>query len=332
MQDGAAMVGVATSKTINEKYTWRGSFKPFGTDSRDMTVWKDPDNNDAYLIFASDGNADLKVASLDEDYYNVSEQLFIWQKVYWEAPGVFKIDGIFYLLYSRQDGWTPTDNYYMTATSMSGPWSSPVLLAVEGYFAYNTQNAYDIVINGSEKTLYLYYGDHWNAPNLGGSTYAFYPVSYNGSGISLSYSGGYSVDVGAGTWSDLPYITITTSDLSVSNSSSIVACEACHSNETVDMSSAKSTSFQWTGSAGNKVLQLKYIYNGGKNEWKTVGVSVDGYYQGAALLESTKATSPCFEAPIQVKDVEMGSKIDLALQNTNGSVVYITSIDVYNHE
>ena len=132
------MVGVATSKTINGDYTWRGSFKPFGTDSRDMTVWKDPDNEDAYLIFASDGNANLKVASLDEDYYDVAEQDFIWEQVFWEAPGVFKIDGTFFLLYSRQDGWTPTDNYYMTATSMSGPWSEPVLLAPEGYYAYNT--------------------------------------------------------------------------------------------------------------------------------------------------------------------------------------------------
>lgn len=40
---GAAEVGVATSKTIDGEYSWLGSFKPFGNDSRDMTVWKDDD-------------------------------------------------------------------------------------------------------------------------------------------------------------------------------------------------------------------------------------------------------------------------------------------------
>lgn len=40
---GAAAVGVATSGTVDGVYEWRGSFKPFGNDSRDMTVWKDDD-------------------------------------------------------------------------------------------------------------------------------------------------------------------------------------------------------------------------------------------------------------------------------------------------
>ena len=107
---GAAMVGVATSKTIDGQYDWKGSFKPFGNDSRDMTIWKDPDDGAAYLIFATNGNADFEIASLTDNYYNVSEGLHTFSDVYWEAPGVFKIDGTFYLLYSRQDGWTPTDN------------------------------------------------------------------------------------------------------------------------------------------------------------------------------------------------------------------------------
>ena len=152
----AAMVGVATSKIIDGAYSWKDSFKPFGNDSRDMTVWKDPDDGSVYLIFATNGNADLEIASLDGDYYNVSEGLYTFSNVYWEAPRVFKIDGTYYLLYSRQDGWTPTDDYYMTAKSMSGPWSEPTLLAPADAYTYLTQNAYDITIDGSESTTYLY--------------------------------------------------------------------------------------------------------------------------------------------------------------------------------
>jgi hypothetical protein len=153
---GAAQVGVATSKTVDGDYSWRGNYKPFGNDSRDMTVWKDPDNGAAYLIYATNNNADFSIASLDDDYYFPNASLYTFPGKYWEAPGVFKIDGVFYLIFSKQDGWTPTDNFYMTSTSMAGPWSEATLLAPEGSYAYLTQNAYDIVIEGSEQTTYLY--------------------------------------------------------------------------------------------------------------------------------------------------------------------------------
>lgn len=152
---GAAMVGVATSKTIDGTYSWRGSFKPFGNDSRDMTIWKDPDTSSAYLIFATNGNADFEIASLDDDYYNVAQGLYTFSGVYWEAPGVIKIDGIYYLLYSPQDGWTPTDNGYMSATSMSGPWSTSSLLAPSGAYTYLTQNAYGTALVHESKTRYM---------------------------------------------------------------------------------------------------------------------------------------------------------------------------------
>ena len=84
-----------------------------------MTVWQDPDTGDAYLIFATDGNANLAIASLNDDYTNVVEVLHNFTDVYWEAPGVFKDGDTFYLLISPQNGWTPTPNLWMSATSMS---------------------------------------------------------------------------------------------------------------------------------------------------------------------------------------------------------------------
>ncbi|EME46448.1 glycoside hydrolase family 43 protein [Dothistroma septosporum NZE10] len=117
---GDAQVGVATSKTIDGQYEWKGNFKPFGNDSRDMTVWKDPDDGKAYLIFATSNNADFQIASLDDDYYNVTEALYTFRDVYQEAPGVFKIDGQFYLLFSPQDGWTPTT----MATTLQPAWQA----------------------------------------------------------------------------------------------------------------------------------------------------------------------------------------------------------------
>lgn len=64
------MVGVATAKTPCGPFSFRGSFKPFGTDSRDMGLFQDTDNS-AYLLFASDNNQNFKIAKLDSNYYTM---------------------------------------------------------------------------------------------------------------------------------------------------------------------------------------------------------------------------------------------------------------------
>jgi hypothetical protein len=38
---GAAMLGVATAKTPCGPYSYRGSFRPFNSESRDMGVFQD---------------------------------------------------------------------------------------------------------------------------------------------------------------------------------------------------------------------------------------------------------------------------------------------------
>ncbi|KAI9708349.1 MAG: hypothetical protein M1820_004053 [Bogoriella megaspora] len=329
---GVAMAGVAVSSQIDGKYTFQRCFKPFGTDSRDETVWKDPDTKVAYFSFASTNNADLKIASLTSDYLNVNQQVYIWTNKYWEAPGFLKIDGKFFILYSRQDGWNPADNYWMSATSMSGPWSNPVLLAPTGYYAYNTQNAYDISIKGSSGTVYLYLGDHWNAKTLGASTYSFYPITYSGGSIKLEYSGGWSLNAGAGTWSNLSSTVLTTNDFTVTPSNALLTCGTCASGHSVNMTSTSSLSFKWNGSAGNKVFQISYIYNPGgePQDWKLIDVKVDGADKGTAMIESTRSSTIYFQAPIRVTSVATGSTVTLKLTTYTGTDVRISSVSVYD--
>ncbi|KAI7510133.1 hypothetical protein KC347_g4622 [Hortaea werneckii] len=326
---GAAMVGVATSDTIDGEYNWRGSFKPFGNDSRDMTVWKDPEDGSAYLIFATSGNADLQIARLTDDYYNVSEALYTFPDKYWEAPGVFKIDGTFYLLYSRQDGWTPTDNYYMTASSMAGPWSEPTLLAPEGAYSYLTQNAYDIIIDGSEQTTYLYYGDHWSGNQLGSSTYAFYPVIANSSGLTLHRTGGWSLDIATGQWIDLAYTAITAAESTTAASTLIPCDDACAGGMAANMTADQTFTFVWSGAAGEKVLGIQYVYDGPKNAFKHIGVTMDGEtVEGNALPETTRGTTFAQEVPFPAT-LREGSEVVLTLLDADGSEFFVEGVKVY---
>nr|WP_254438386.1 family 43 glycosylhydrolase [Paenibacillus sp. DCT19] len=59
---GEAKVAVATSNTVDGDYTYVGSYRPLGYDSRDMTVYND--NGTAYLISATRVNADLNIYKL----------------------------------------------------------------------------------------------------------------------------------------------------------------------------------------------------------------------------------------------------------------------------
>lgn len=295
-----------------------------------MTVWKDPSDASAYLIFATTGNVDLGIASLDDDYYNVSEGLYTFQDIYWEAPGVFKIDEVYYLLYSPQDSWTPTNNAYMTASSMSGPWSEPTLLAPAGAYTYLTQNAYDITINGTNSTTYVYYGDHWSGTELSSSTYSFYPVIYNGTGLSLHRTGGWALDAAAGTWSDLPYSVITAADSTTPNATLVACDDSCAGGIAVNMTANQTFGFTWVGSSGDKVLGIQYVYAGPKNAFKHIAVTVNGTVAaGNALLETTIGTNVSQESPFPVTLIS-GSSVSLTLLDYDGDEFLVDSVKVYD--
>jgi hypothetical protein len=352
---GAAWTGVATSKTINGQYTWRGNFNPFGQESRDMTIYKDPSTGTAYLIFATNGNADFEIASLDEDYYNVAESQYTFKGVFQEAPGVFLIDGVYYLLFSPQDGWTPTDNgvslaslsqssnkslnppfQYHTATSMKGPWTDSTFLSPKGTYAYLTQNAYDIQINGTESEFYLYLGDHWNANQLGSSTYAFYPVSYDASNKSLSlhYTSGWTLDIEKGTYADLPFTTISAPD-STTPADQFVDCASsdCPGGQAANLTSSNPVfSFVWPAeeTEGKKVVYIQYTYNGRKNAFKHAAAKVDGVdVTGWAALETSRGTGYSQRAPLTM-DLKAGSEVELEIVDfASGEELLVESVLVY---
>lgn len=86
---GEARVAVATSNTVDGNYTYVGSYRPLGYDSRDMTVYND--NGTAYLISATRVNADLNIYKLTPDFLGVESLVTtLWPGQYREAPALFK--------------------------------------------------------------------------------------------------------------------------------------------------------------------------------------------------------------------------------------------------
>lgn len=229
------------------------------------------------------------------------------------------------------------DNYYMTSRSMAGPRADPVLLVPAGLYAYNTQIAYEITLAGSAGTTHLYLGDQWNAPALGASTYALYPLTLNdSSGLSIAYTTGYRLDTQAGTWTALPATAIITAQLLAQDGSganaATVECATCASGRTVDVAAAGGFSFtspRKDGETGDKVLQFHYTYATGKQEWKQLVVAVDGVERGSALLQSSRDAHSYFDAGARLAGLAVGSTVELRLPDVSGAVVLVTSVDVY---
>ncbi|MFC8436036.1 RICIN domain-containing protein [Streptomyces sp. NPDC057253] len=192
-----AKVGVATSSTPCGPYSYQGSFRPLGFQSRDLGLFQDTDGS-AYLLSEDRANG-LRIDRLSADYLSVTGSVALIGD--YEAPAMVKVGGTYYLFGSHLSGWATNDNVYATATSPAGPWSSFRTLAAPGTNTYNSQTANIITVQGTAGTTYLYAGDRWNTGDLGTSQLIWLPLTIRGTTVNLGQYPTWSLDAAAGTWS-----------------------------------------------------------------------------------------------------------------------------------
>ncbi|WP_129311542.1 family 43 glycosylhydrolase [Streptomyces sp. L2] len=171
-------VAVATSPTVDGTYTYRGSFRPMGYKSFDMTVFRDTDGR-AYLISTTNGQKDQTIFRLAPDYLSVAARVTTLHGVAREAQSVFKRNGVYFMVSSGTTGWNPNQQKYTTATSMAGPWSGQTNLGDS--IGYGSQVTSIVPVQGSRTTSYLYMGDRWAQPWHGvhnDSEYVWLPLRF----------------------------------------------------------------------------------------------------------------------------------------------------------
>ncbi len=175
---GEARVAVASASNVEGPYTYHGSFRPLGYDSRDMTVFND--NGTAYLISATRVNADLNIYRLTQDFLDVESLVrTLWPGQYREAPAMFKRGSTYFLITSGATGWNPNQAKYATASSIAGTWSG--LSNFADATTYGSQSTYVVPVQGSSTTSYLYMGDRWAGAWSGPvneSKYVWLPLSF----------------------------------------------------------------------------------------------------------------------------------------------------------
>ncbi|MER5307738.1 RICIN domain-containing protein [Streptomyces sp. NPDC002773] len=196
-----ARAAVAVADTVDGDYTWRGSFRPEGHMSRDITTFVDTDGT-GYMISAANENRDLHVYRLTSDYTAIDVQVNkLWAGESRESPAMFKRNGVYFLLTSWATGWAPNQQKYATATSITGEWSG--LKDIGDWTTYGSQTAYVLPVQGTSGTSYLYMGDRWGN-SMGGmvndSQYVWAPLKFpTPTTMTMDYFPQLTIDTAAGT-------------------------------------------------------------------------------------------------------------------------------------
>ena len=199
-----AHAGVAVSDSPTGLFTYLGSFKPNGGDSRDQTVFKDDDGR-AYHIHSSEWNKTLYIGLLNDDYTQhtgIYTRNFINQ--YREAPAVFKHDGKYYLISSGCTGWDPNTAQCAVADSMLGEWKvsgctgwdpntaqcavadsmlgewkviGNPCIGKDAEKTYYAQSTFVLPVGGKDGQIIAMF-DRWNKKDLDDSRYVWLPLTF----------------------------------------------------------------------------------------------------------------------------------------------------------
>ena len=118
----------------------------------------------------------------------------------YEAPGLIKVGGVYFLIVSGKTGWRSNPNKMFYATSITGEWTGPADVAPQAENTYNSQNTFELTIKGSQTTTYIYMGDSWDSQGGPDSNYIWLPMNINSASktLTLQYYPQWKVDVNTG--------------------------------------------------------------------------------------------------------------------------------------
>lgn len=146
--------------------------KPQQVESRDLSVWVDPDTQKGYIISVC--NKGLRLYHLTDDYKAVDPNNSFLLNIKHngnglEAPSLFKENGKWYLFASHQDWWNPTATDYAVSTNIDDPNSWTEARQIQSRndawdnAKYIGQPTYALqYTDGNGKPAVLLIGDNWN--------------------------------------------------------------------------------------------------------------------------------------------------------------------------
>ncbi|OLN81133.1 hypothetical protein CCHL11_09529 [Colletotrichum chlorophyti] len=322
---GEAKIGVATSDEVCGRYTYLGSWRPLGFQSRDIGLFKDDDGS-AYLLTEDRPNG-LRIDALTPDYLNVTHNVFLWNTRI-EAPAILKRNGHYFMFGSKLTGWDPNDNVYSYATSLSGPWSAWQTFAPVGSRTFNSQTTFILPV-GDNTVIYM--GDRWVSKNLMRSTYVWLPLSVSGTTVTLADRVNWTPNVGGGgSWAPGPAETSYEGEnATLKGGARSISCAGCSGGAAAGyVGGPAGGQVQFSnvsvGTGGRTTVRVKHLNGDTSQRWATV--TCNGVSQTVAFLPTADGNTPGSSSVFCDLVAGSGNKITIASSDSS----WVADIDRIN--
>ena len=191
--------GVATSQTANGRFSFVHSMQPDGLPSLDMSLFRDPLDDQAYFI-RSVNNEYTAISRLTDDYLSSTGIISTHRPVF-EGMAIFRhTNGTLYCIASHLTGWNPNPLMALRATGMSlddpqwldmgNPTGNPT--------SFNTQPTF--VVSATSKTgeqFFIYLADNWvhaGPAGLPDASYVWLPLRFTKGTLRLEKSNRWDLE------------------------------------------------------------------------------------------------------------------------------------------
>ena len=196
-----ARAGVAVADRPQGPFVYRGSVRPGGVDSRDLTLLQD-DDGAAYLITGVLWHSAIQIIRLSDDYLELTGE---WMRVLSrpgpptgrESPAVFKRHGRYYLITSGTTGWAPNPAEYAVADRLLGEWTTGgnPCTGPDAENTFHAQNTHVIPVAGLADSFIIMF-DRWNKDDLRDSRYVWLPAEFSATGeLRIPWRESWSPDI-----------------------------------------------------------------------------------------------------------------------------------------
>lgn len=183
-------VGIATSKTPNEQFTWAKAIQPDSVPSLDMSLYQD-DNGDVYHI-RSANNQYVAISKLTADYMNTEGVIAKYGSAR-EGPAMFKYQDIYYLITSHLTGWDPNAmEMFSLGKQIAGATFTSLGNPTGDSTTFNSQSTNVLIY----KNTIIYQGDRWNYKGpggLGNATYIWLPIIPTGGTFKIEWQSSWEL-------------------------------------------------------------------------------------------------------------------------------------------
>ncbi|KAJ1325776.1 xylan 1,4-beta-xylosidase [Microdochium nivale] len=205
---GLLLQGFATADSIQGPYEFINATAPLGNWSQDFGMFTDYKDGRTYALYSNGDSRegrDVYLTSFNEAVTDLDEVVHRFDKFDLEAPTVVQTDKSYYALMSHKTGYRPNNVVAFRADKLSGPWSQPWIIAPLNTRTFNSQSGFNLRIEGTKKTTYLYIGDQWDSNSLWESRYIWLPMEIDDEkkDLALNWHDVYDLDVVTGEWKDV---------------------------------------------------------------------------------------------------------------------------------